>query len=80
MAIRRTLKQKLKTEERRVEVSYQFNSTVPEKKSLVPPKKLEPDMFGYPVKFIYGDMMRTVIVAVLIVAVVVFLAISGRFS
>jgi predicted phage tail protein len=87
MAIRRTLKQKLKTQERRSEITYQFDAAgvVPEqltstkgaKTSRVEPT---PDLFGYPVTLIYGDMLKTVVVALIIVVALVAITLSGRFS
>ncbi len=84
MAIRRTLKQKIKTQERRELLTYEFSPTEPVMpvKSSVPTqaKRVESDLFGYPVRLIYQDMIKTVVVAVLTIAGLVALTLSGRFS
>ncbi len=68
MAIRRTLKQKKEAEVRR-ETTYEWQAqrlplaTGTKPSVSIAPNKMEKELFGYSIKLIYQDLLKTVVVS-----------------
>ena len=73
MSIRRTRQQKISAGMRREEVSYSFSAHTEAKVAAekLPRSTSAADIFGYPVRLIYQDLFKSVVIMLLVMAALV---------